>query len=275
VIVEANGVATWTAVEGDGPPLVLLHGGPGLPDYFDGLAPQLGEFARVHRYEQRGCGRTADVEPYDCATLVADLEALRAHWGLEDMFLAGHSWGASLALLYALEHPGRVRGMLYLCGMGIELGWKQAHKEKIEERLGAPLHAKYAELRAELAGTTDEAARDALAVKLWKMQMLTECHHPGNAVKLPLIETVSTRVNGLVNADFERIIQEPGFKERVEACKVPALVLIGASDPRPAWPALGLARTLPQARLEILAGAGHFPWIEQPDHFFRAVASFL
>src|SRR5687767_1759732 len=80
-LVEVNGVRLWTARQGCGPPLVLLHGGPGLWDDFADLAAMVADLVTVHRYDQRGCGRSMAVPPYDVATFVADLEALRVRWG--------------------------------------------------------------------------------------------------------------------------------------------------------------------------------------------------
>lgn len=95
----------------DGKPVVLLHGGPG-----GGSNPQM---RRVHDpsayrmilFDQRGCGRsTPNAELTDNTTwhLVADIEALRKHLGIERWQVFGGSWGSTLALAYAETHPERV-----------------------------------------------------------------------------------------------------------------------------------------------------------------------
>ena len=92
-----NGVSLWTATQGSGPPAVLCHGGPGIYDYLEPVAAMIHDLATVHRYDQRGCGRSQDEPPCDVATFVADLDALRAHGGYESWTVIGHSWGAFLA----------------------------------------------------------------------------------------------------------------------------------------------------------------------------------
>ena len=87
--VDANGCLTWTAVEGSGSPVVLLHGGPGACDYTAPVASMLADRYTVHRYEQRGCGRTATVPPLDMATLVADLDTLRERWEHDRISVVG------------------------------------------------------------------------------------------------------------------------------------------------------------------------------------------
>lgn len=104
----------------DGRPAVVLHGGPGsgcaaeARRYFD---PGL---YRVVQFDQRGCGRstphagdpTTDLAANTTHHLLADLERLRGHLGIERWLVMGGSWGATLALAYALRQPHRVTGVV-------------------------------------------------------------------------------------------------------------------------------------------------------------------
>ena len=133
--VTANGVSQWTATQGTGPPVVLCHGGPGIYDYLEPVAAMIDDLATVHRYDQRGCGRSEDSPPYDIATFVADLDALRAHWGYRSWAVIGHSWGATLALMYAIRHPKRVSRLVYLSGTGIDPAWHGEYRRNREAKL--------------------------------------------------------------------------------------------------------------------------------------------
>ena len=99
----------------DGVPLVFLHGGPGggcLPHHRRFYDPA---FWKVVLYDQRGAGRSSPVaEVADNTTphLVADLDRLRGHLGIEQWVLFGGSWGSTLALAYAEAHPNRVLGLV-------------------------------------------------------------------------------------------------------------------------------------------------------------------
>ncbi len=105
---------------GRGADALVLHGGPGSgcrPGHYDLF--DLGRF-RVTLLDQRGCGRSA---PRACDVLsaldhnttphlIADIEALRVHLGIDTWVLFGGSWGSTLAMAYAQAHPERVRAMV-------------------------------------------------------------------------------------------------------------------------------------------------------------------
>jgi proline iminopeptidase len=98
-----------------GRPCLFLHGGPGSGSQHPHRA--IFDPARDHAFlfDQRGAGRS---HPYLCRTanttahLVADIEALRQHFGIDQWLVVGGSWGSTLALAYAEAHPKRVTGLV-------------------------------------------------------------------------------------------------------------------------------------------------------------------
>ncbi len=106
----------------NGIPVVFLHGGPGMgcEDYhrrfFDA------ERYRIVLFDQRGAGRSkphASLENNTTQALVADMEVVREHLGIDQWIVFGGSWGSTLGLVYAETHPERVLGMvlrgIFLC----------------------------------------------------------------------------------------------------------------------------------------------------------------
>ncbi|MFC9731204.1 prolyl aminopeptidase [Streptomyces roseolus] len=100
----------------DGKPALVVHGGPGSGS--SPTAPRLfdPEKYRIVQFDQRGCGRSlphasdpaADLSVNTTAHLVADMERLRVHLGIDRWLLYGGSWGSTLILAYAEAHPERV-----------------------------------------------------------------------------------------------------------------------------------------------------------------------
>lgn len=117
-----DGTRLWTAATGTAgpqPPVVLVHGAPGLWNYLAPVVRLLEDTTLVHRYEQRGCGRSEPSDDQPLARHVEDLEALRRHWGYDRWTVVGHSFGAQLALSYAWTHLDRVISLGYVSDTGL------------------------------------------------------------------------------------------------------------------------------------------------------------
>ena len=112
-----DGTRIFYRIEGAGPQtLVVVHGGPA--NSMESIRPDLAPLAprrRVIYYDQRGNGRSQLVESDEGLALerhIADLEALRRHFGLERMTLFGNSWGGLLISAYAAAHPDRIERLV-------------------------------------------------------------------------------------------------------------------------------------------------------------------
>jgi len=102
---------------GSGDPIVLLHGGPGMGDYFGSLPEVLSPPYSVVSYNQRGCGPSSCDGSFDVDKQVDDLDAIRRHFAADRIHLFGHSWGGLLGQLYAKTHPERVASLVLCCSM--------------------------------------------------------------------------------------------------------------------------------------------------------------
>lgn len=149
--VAVPGAELAVTIRGEGPVVVVLSGGPGCVHYLDEehLSPP---GLRAAYPEPRGVGRLTG-GPHDMATAIADLEAVRVALALDDWVVVGHSWGSDLALRYAIDHPGAVRGVVGIAGHGVhrDRDWSQAYEEGLA-------------LRPETPVAYDEAVHAALGV---------------------------------------------------------------------------------------------------------------
>jgi proline iminopeptidase len=230
--VIGGGVRLWTTRTGVGYPVMLCNGGPGCCDYLAPVAAMLDDVAQVIRFEQRGCGRSQPAPPYDIETCLKDLESVRAHYGIDRWVIGGHSWGADLALIYALEHPPRVAGLICVSG-------GRVHNDR-------EWHAEY------VRGRERAGEREPLY------------DYPPNM-----------EVNRQLSGSWKRYIQNPELLRAISRLTAPALFVYGERDIRPRWPVEQVARLMPNARFELVAGAEHVIWHSHADELKSLLRTFF
>src|SRR5262249_19981808 len=97
---------------GSGEPIVLLHGGPGMGDYFGSFPEMLSPPQRGVSYNQRGCGPASCEGSFEVKAQLEDLDAIRRHLGANRIHIFGHSWGGLLGQLYAKAYPQHVASLV-------------------------------------------------------------------------------------------------------------------------------------------------------------------
>ncbi|MGN6691834.1 MAG: prolyl aminopeptidase [Sphingopyxis sp.] len=258
-------------------PAVFLHGGPGA-----GIAPdhrRLFDPARydVLLFDQRGCGRShphGSIENNSSWHLVADIERLRAHFGIETWLVLGGSWGSTLAIAYAERHPQRVSALVL---RGIFLGdrasidwfyrfgaseifpeeWAK-FRGAVEAPDGVDLVGAYYE---RLNGPVESVPLDvARAWSQWEAATVSLLPNPErerqsaearNAIAVARIETHFFANN----CWFE---PEQLLRDADRLAGIPGVILHGRYDiccaPGNAWK---LHKSWPQSTLRIVEGSGH------------------
>jgi proline iminopeptidase len=265
-----DGVRLWASRSGSGrgAPLVLCHGGPGLWDMFDDVAGMLDDRATVVRWDQRGCGRSEPCAgPWTTDRFVADLDAVRRHFALERTVLLGHSWGASLALSYALAHPERVAALIYVSGTGIgpDADWHADYEANLLARLGEDPQrlARWRELPSE--------SRER-AVLQWSAEFVDRerAIEHAEAMADPWFP-INSLCNKALNAETKQTSGTPARYAACQAVELPVVVVDGERDIRLRSAVDSLVRALPRVRRVTLANSGHLPWVEDPYGFRDAV----
>ncbi|MFE1311738.1 alpha/beta fold hydrolase [Streptomyces sp. NPDC058755] len=271
-----DGVRLWAQRSGGaGDPLVLCHGGSGLWDMFGEVAGLLADVTPVIRWDQRGCGRSERCDgPWTSERFVADLDAVRRHFGLERTALLGHSWGAQLALSYALAHPDRIGSLVYVAGTGIgpDSDWYGAFHRNFLTRLADHPErlARWRELTA-LAERTQEEERER-AVLQWSVEFEDRdgALEPAGRMADPWFG-INSESNTVLNEERKRVWGTPELYTACRKLDVPVLIIDGARDIRPRTAVDSLAEALPRASRVILPDAGHLPWAEDPKGFREAL----
>jgi proline iminopeptidase len=269
-----DGTVLHYELVGRGEPVVLLSGGPGFsPEYLRPIAEKLGGRHQFVLFHQRGTGKsvieTYTAETLKLAALVADLDALRRELKLEKMTLAGHSFGGILAMMYAREHPGRIRALAMIDAGGPTLAAVQKLDANLKARFSEDDNAKIKEWSAPEKMKED---RRRAVLEITKAKSGAYFADPKKAHLLTDPMTIESFHDGV----FWSIVMQMmalDLREGLEKVKAPVLVLHGKQDPLET--AEEVHATFPGSKLVLLENAGHFPWLEQEEAFYRALGEFL
>jgi len=271
---------------GEGTPVIVLHGGPDF-DYGYFL-PELDRFKDAFRliyYDQRGRGKSADhVKPEDVtlASDVSDLDAVRQHFRLESTAILGHSWGAVLALEYALRQPTRVSHLILLNPAPASASDVAVFRKAYLQKLGADMDRQ----RAIVAGAAYRAGDPAAVTERYRI------HFRPALVRADDYEKLMTRMKaGFFRQGSEGILKAraaedqlmrdtwevPGYDllPKLRGLNIPTLIVTGDQDFIPVETAERIARAIPNATFVTMKECGHFSYLECGDELRRAVDEFM
>ena len=268
---QVRGVELFERRIGAGPEVVVLHGGPGA--HHDYLLPGFDTLAHGRTliyYDQRGGGQSAvgrDV-PVGAQEHIHDLEALRDVWGLERLHLLGYSWGALLAMLYAIEYPHRVASLALVSPAPAAAQERPAYEATLAARNNtSELKAARAALQASDLRKTD---LDAYGRRLFDLAVSGYFHDPANARLLTAFRVTGRTQQGV----WDSLGSAYDLRPALRTLKVPAMVLHGDDDPIPLDTARATADAL-GAEFVVLPHAGHVPYVEAAAEFTAALDRFL
>jgi pimeloyl-ACP methyl ester carboxylesterase len=132
-VFESSWGSTRYVVDGNGPPLLLIHGVGARLDNWDGAAAVLARNFKVVRYDLRGHGQSSKVPgPYSLDLFADDAVALLDHLGVAQAHIAGHSLGGMIAVTLGVRHPQRVERLAVLSAAA---GRTDEERRKVMERI--------------------------------------------------------------------------------------------------------------------------------------------
>ncbi|WP_319825229.1 prolyl aminopeptidase [Thalassovita sp.] len=259
-----------------GLPVVVFHGGPGggcspaMRRYFDPKA------YRIILFDQRGCGRSrphASVQDNTTWHLVRDIELIRETLGIDSWIVFGGSWGATLALIYAQEHPDRIRALVlrgvflatqaelhWFYGGGAGKFWPETwarFADLIPEDEQGDMIAAYH--RRLFSGDIPTELKYARAWAEWEnaLASINSTGHGGEAPGEYARAFARLENHFFTNGAF--LEHDGQILDRMDRIgHIPGVIVQGRYDmicpPQGAW---NLARRWPNAELKMLRNAGH------------------
>jgi proline iminopeptidase len=259
--VEVTGGRLGGWIAGEGLPVLLLHGGPGLSyEYLGELGEELGAGFQVAAYQQRGLEPSTVDGPFTIAQAISDALAVLDALDWARALIVGHSWGGQLALRLAAAHPERLLGALAVDPLGVVGdGGMAAFEAEILARTAKKDRERAHELdeRAMAGDGTPEEALESLSL-VWPAYFAD----PDNAPPMPAVRMSVPAYSGII-AEVTTSTDE--VAAALAAGERPYGVIAGAGSPMP-WgqAARASAELSDRAFLTVVPAAGHFPWLEVP-----------
>lgn len=256
IVTTSDGVRLRVGVEGDGPPLLLIHGFPLSARLWDAVTPALAAEFRVIAPDLRGHGASEASETASMARYATDLvEVLHAIEEPGPVVVVGLSMGGYIALELLRRHPGRVRALVLM-----------------DTRAGAD--------PPDAAQARRETAERVLREGSWVVgdTMVEKLFAPGAPADVRerwrSIMAASPPLG--VAAALRAMAARPDSFPTLAGTDRPVLVVVGKHDSiTPVADARRMAQAAPLGRLAVVAGAGHMTPVEQPERLVELLREFL
>ena len=246
---------------GNGPAVVMLHGGPGLSDYLSSLDGELASGYTVHRYQQRGLAPSTRSGPFSVDAHAQDALAVLRAVAPDGAVVIGHSWGGYLAMHLAAMRPDLILGLVVVDPLGVVGDGGEADMGRLmQERIPPEAMARADELdeRAMAGHGTAMEAEEGLAL-VWPAYFAD----PASAPVMPPM-SISLECYAQTWESIHDHLSKQTVARLLPRVTIPAVFVLGADSPIPPEHGLASAALIPEARTEVLEHCGHFPWLERP-----------
>jgi pimeloyl-ACP methyl ester carboxylesterase len=254
---ETTGGRIYFEEEGQGPPVVFVHGLGATGNVWYGVRTVLKKQFRVVVLDLPGSGRSEKREPrYSMAGWTRQLHELVQHLQLPRFVLVGHSMGTVLVQMFAAEYPERLAGLV-LCGPILELS--EARKQAFRQRIDTVL-------QEGMLAVADGVVTGALSAST------RESPSP-----LPGLVREMLLANDPAHYAAQcRALIESSAREALPRIRCPVLILEGDQDVvTPMNTCQEILAALPQAQLRVIPTTGHWTMLEQPQFVVAALLEFF
>jgi proline iminopeptidase len=267
--VAVEGAELFVRETGRGPPIIVVHGGPDFDHSY--LLPDLDRLADSYRliyYDQRCRGRSRGelrLDDIHMDRYVADLDAVREHIRLDQVAILGHSWGAFVALHYALRHSARVSNLVLLnpasaCNADLEAMRVERHRRWEPRKAQMDALAQSAQM---------DAGDPATVAAYYALDFATTFKRAEDARRLKLDFAREDILRGRAIEDrlATGLYWVEGYTllPQLAELRVPTLVIHGALDFFPVESSKHIADAIPGAQLVVIPDSGHFSYIDAPE----------
>ncbi len=273
-IVNSHDQQIFYRVCGQGSPLLMINGGPGMSSL--GFIPLALNFSQDHiviLFDQRGTGNSEIQKPISenitMDLMIDDMEAIRKQLGIKQWAILGHSFGGMLAAYYTTKHPDKVSGLVFSSSGGLDL--------QLFDYL-------------DITGRLTPSQRDSLLYWNEQINRGDTSYHAAyqrglylapaylfNKEYVPNIAKRLTQGNMEINRLVLENMQEIQFdcKPDLQNFSAPILVIQGSEDIIARNTAEITKEVMPQTKIVILENCGHYGWLDRKKAYINTIKEFL
>ena len=277
--VTVPGGKVWYRIVGSGTatPLLLLHGGPGVPSQYLKPLLALADERPVIIYDQLGTGKSdhpTDTSLWKTERFVQELAALRDSLGLREVHLYGHSWGTMLAADYLLTKPVGVRSVTFASPCLSAILWKKDADSLITL---LPDSVRRVITTNEAAGTTSSPAYQAAINEYYSRYVFrtTPLSADADSSFAGIAQTVYGTMWGPSEFAPTGNLKTYDRTPRLGEITIPALFTAGEFDEATPATTQYYSTLVPGARFEMIPGAAHMVMLDNPDQTIKVLRNFL
>ncbi|PZR35021.1 MAG: hypothetical protein DI538_15820 [Azospira oryzae] len=273
---KINGTNLYVKILGEGEPLLVVHGGPGLNQSY--FMPHMNALAKKYKlifYDQRASGQSALPSP-DSVSLsffVNDIEAIRKEIGADKINLFAHSWGAIPATSYAISYSQHVQTLIFCNPVPLS-------KEFDQEMRNAQLSKVTSEdstSRAMIVGSPAFRKGDGDAYKkLLLLSFRNAFYLPQHFNELNVnVPSNYVEASKILYTGLAPDLAHYNYYDQLKSLSFPVLIIHGEADAIPLAASRKLQRSLPHSSLQVFSKSGHFAFIDEPRKFTKEISGFL
>lgn len=276
--IAVSGGSLYYIEIGEGEPIVILHGGPGLDHSY--FLPQMEALSKKHRlifFDQRACGKSSidvDSSSITMDQFVEDLEMLRQFFKLEKMNLMGHSFGGLLAMRYAIKYPDHLKTLMLVNSSSATSDWRDssfalmaAKRDTLSTDMITQL-MKSQEFKNREPETMTTFFRLLFKTSFYNPERVEEINfnfqknYASSSKMMNYLMKDSSLTNYNLNVELKKLI-------------MPTLIIGSEADIIPPMALEELHQNLKNSTYVFIEGCGHFPFIEEPEQFLKAIDKFF
>lgn len=276
--IQTNGINTFYKYMGDGEPIIVVHGGPGMAHNY--LVPKFKRLAKNYKlilYDQRACGKTNGEEYPEQITmnnLVKDLDELKIVFGINKMNLIGQSFGGLIALNYAIKYQNNLNNLVILESAPASSEYESEFENTIMERLTKKEKVKQLRLKKskEFKNLNPET-HVKYYLSLFKAYFYDKSYH--KKLNFNYFTKEMLKKNAISDPMFDKYIENYDIYDKLKNITCPTLIIHGKYDPIPYQSIVRIHDCIVDSELILFEKCGHFAHIEKEEEYFSAIQKFL